>query len=69
MNINEGLNADWLLRYVTQGVNADWWSSRECRGEVQIFKLQRKCCKVLQIHGVNTQLGLGVSATVQCIHR
>ena len=37
------LNADWLLRYVTQGVNADWLSSRECRGKVQIFQLQPKC--------------------------
>ena len=22
-----GLNADWLLRYVTRGVNADWLAS------------------------------------------
>ena len=33
------LNADWLLRYVPQGVNTDWLSSRDSRGNSQIYKL------------------------------
>ena len=29
--VTQEVNADWLLRYVTQEVNADWLSSRDCR--------------------------------------
>ena len=36
-----------VLRYFTQGVNADWLSPHECRGKVQIFKLQQNLSRCI----------------------